>query len=116
VSSDLIALVVAIALGLVVVGLGLRRKLGDTTRDWLPQPGEPTSQVTPRPAAAEPRRPLSARGRRWTVRAYLLLGVLYAVLAAQGGDDWAFRAAFAAVWALLALAIWLRKWPPHSTR
>lgn len=34
--NDLIAWIVAIALGIPVVILGLRRKLGDTTSNWLP--------------------------------------------------------------------------------
>jgi hypothetical protein len=43
-SSDLMAWIVAITLGLAVVGLGLRRYLADITRNWLPRFGEPRSR------------------------------------------------------------------------
>jgi hypothetical protein len=45
-SSDFIAWIVAIALGVAVVGLGWRRKLADTTRNWLPWFGETSEQAT----------------------------------------------------------------------
>jgi hypothetical protein len=38
-SSDFVAWVIAIALGIAVVVLGLRRNLSETTRNWLPRFG-----------------------------------------------------------------------------
>jgi hypothetical protein len=68
-SSDLIALVGAIALGIAVVVLGLRRNLCETTRNGLPWFGEDPEQVLPTLGLYEGeerrRRPLSPRQRRW---------------------------------------------------
>ena len=115
--SDLIASIVAIALGVVVVGLGLRRNLGDVTRSWLPRPGEASEWVT---ATAAPldgerrRRPLSPRQRRWIVRFYLLLSLGNGAIALLGGNDRLFHAVLAVLFALAAVAFWLKKWPPPA--
>lgn len=45
-SSDLIALAVAITLGIAVVVLGLRRNLSDTTRNGLPPFGGASEGAT----------------------------------------------------------------------
>jgi hypothetical protein len=58
-SSDLIALIVGITFGIAVVGLGLRRELGDVTRSWLPQFGE-----APEPVIAGPELSEGGQGRR----------------------------------------------------
>lgn len=116
-SSDLIALVVAIALGVAVVGMGLRRNLGDTTRDWLPRPGEASEWVTATSGAPDGERrhrPLSPRQRRWIVGVYLLLSLCNAALALSEADDRLFHAIIAGLWALLAVAFLLKKWPPEA--
>lgn len=113
-SSDFIAWIVAIALGVAVVGLGWRRKLADTTRNWLPRFGEASEQATvpPGPSDAEQRRrPLSSRQRRWIVWGYLLISLCNAALALLGADDRLFHAIIAALFALSAVAFFLKKWP-----
>jgi hypothetical protein len=114
-SSDFIAWVVAIALGVAVVGLGWRRKLADTTRNWLPRFGEASEQATVPPGlsdAEKRRRPLSPQQRRWIVWGYLLIGLCNAALALLGADDRLFHAIIAALFALSAVAFLLKKWPP----
>jgi hypothetical protein len=114
-SSDFIAWIVAIALGVAVVGLGWRRKLADTTRNWLPRFGEASEQATvpPGPSDAEQRhRPLSPRQRRRIVWGYLLISLCNAALALLGADDRLFHAIIAALFALSAVAFLLKKWPP----
>jgi hypothetical protein len=64
-SSDLIAWIVAITLGIAVVGLGLRRILADVTRSWLPRFGGDSERATATLGLYEGeerrRRPLSPR-------------------------------------------------------
>lgn len=104
-SGDLIAVGVAIMLGVVVVGMGLQRNLADTTRRWLPRPGE-----------ASEREVATSRSPRWRAKATfanptaetvagggsLLLGLAYAAMAVLWADDKLIHAVFAALWAMVA--------------
>lgn len=107
--TDLIALVVAIGLGAVVVVVGLRRDLSETTRSNLPRFGE-----DPEPATAtvgfwegEQRggRPLSPRQGRWLASLNLLLALGNAADAILSSDDRLLHAAGAALFALAALVM-----------
>jgi hypothetical protein len=114
-SSDLIAWVVAITLGVAVIGLGLRRNLADTTRNWLPRFEEAPElpAATPGLPDGERRhRPLSPRQRQWIVGVYLLLGLCNAALALLSANDRLFHVLSAALFALSALVFLLKKWPP----
>jgi hypothetical protein len=65
--SDLIAWIVAVALGAIVVIVGLRRNLADTTRNSLPWFGEALGQATASPGLfddAQMNHPFSSRQRR----------------------------------------------------
>jgi hypothetical protein len=115
-SSDLIAWIVAITLGLAVVGLGLRRDLGEVTRKWLPQFGEASNRATATPGPVDDgqmRRQLSPGQRRFAIWSYLLLGLCYAVIAILSADDRLLHASTAAVWATGAVVLLLkgdRRW------
>jgi hypothetical protein len=113
--SELIAWVVAITLGVVVVALGLRRNLSETTRHGLPRFGGDPERATSTPGLYEgeerQRRPLSPRQRRWMVGAFLLLGLAYAVMALLSANDRLIHAVFAAAWAIIAVAYFLGKLP-----
>ena len=114
-SSELIAWVVAITLGVAVVVLGMRRNLADTTRDWLPRPGEPSEWVVAAlgsPDGGRWRRPFSPRQRRLAVWGYLLIGLCNAALALLWANERLFHAIIAALFALLAVAVLLKKWSP----
>jgi predicted lysophospholipase L1 biosynthesis ABC-type transport system permease subunit len=113
-SSDLIAGIVAIALGIVVVGLGLRRNLGETTRNWLPQAGEASAWTTATagaPGVERRRRPLSPRQRRWMIGCYLLMSLGFAVFAVVSAHERLFNAILAATFGLGAVVFWLRRSP-----
>lgn len=115
-SNDLIAWIVAIALGVAVVGLGWRRNLGEMTRDWLPRFGEASEQMIATPDSfdgEQRRRPLSPRQRRWIVGGYLLFSLWNAILAALSADDRLFHAILAAGFAFSAVAL-LKKWRPYA--
>lgn len=113
-SSDLIALVVAITLGVAVVGLGWRRNLGDVTREWLPRFGK-----APKPATAtagsfdggQGRRRLSPRQRRFLIWSYLFIGLGHAGLAALSAGDRLWHVISAALFALGAAGIALKRLP-----
>jgi hypothetical protein len=113
-SSDLIAWVVAVTLGIAVVGLGLRRNLGGTTRNWLPRFEGASEQET---GALGPsgdgqrRRLLSRRQRRWMSGGFLLLGLAYAVMAMLWANDRLIHAVFAALWVIIAVAYFQGKLP-----
>jgi len=115
-SSDLVAWVVAIGLGVAVVGLGLRRNLGDATRSWLPRPEGTSEQETAMRELYEGRerrrRPMSPRQRRWFGAFCLLFALTDAAHAVLSADSRVFNAIFAALFALGAVAIMLKKWPP----
>ena len=114
-SSDLIAWVVGITLGIAVVCLGLRRNLADVTRSWLPRFGE-----APKPATApwsfdggQGRRQTSPRQRRFFIGAYLLLSLYNAVLAVLWADDRLLHVGSAVLFAIGAVVFLLKK-PPSS--
>jgi hypothetical protein len=110
--SDLVALIVAITLGVAVVSLGWRRNLGDTTRNWLPRFGEASDRETAppeSPAGDWRRRPLSPRQRRWMIWAYLLMSLTFAAFAVLSAHDRLFNAILAATFALNVAVLWLRK-------
>jgi hypothetical protein len=114
-SSDLIAWIVAITLGLVVVGLGLRRDLDKTTRNWLPRfEGPQRATATPGPSdGGQARRQLSPRQRRFVIWLYLLLSLYNAVLAILSADDRLLHVSSAALWATGTVVLLLkgdRRW------
>jgi hypothetical protein len=116
--SDLVAWVVAIGLGVSVVGLGLRRNLGDATRSWLPRFGEASEQVAATPAPStegQGSRELSPRQRRWVIRGYLLFSLCYAAVAVLSTDDRLANAIFAALFALSAVVLLRRRSPSSSS-
>lgn len=109
--SDLIALVVAITLGLVVVGLGLRRNLSDVTRSWLPQFGDAPKSTGPLGSfdGGQGRRQISPRQRRLSIWLYLLISVGYAASSVVSAESRLWHASMAALFAIGALVFWLRK-------
>jgi len=113
-SSDLIAWVVAITLGIAVVVLGLRRNLSETTRNGLPRFGgasEPETATLGSSGGERWRRPLSPRERRWMIWAYLLMSLTFAAFAVLSGHDRLFNAILAATFALNAAVCWLKRSP-----
>jgi len=118
-SSDLIAWIVAIALGVAVVVLGLRRNLGETTRNWLPRSEGASEQETGElgpPGDDQRRRPLSPRQRRWMSGGFLLFGLAYAVMAVLWANDRLIHAVFAALWVIIAVAYFQGKLPLSANR
>jgi hypothetical protein len=117
--SDLIAWIVAIVLGVAVVGLGLRRNLGDTTRNWLPRSEEASGQGIGELApfdGEQRRRPLSPRQRRWMIWAYLLMSLSIAAFAVLSAHNRLFNAILAATFALNAAVLWLKRSPSSLDR
>lgn len=106
-SSDLLAWVVAISLGIAVVVLGLRRNLSETTRNGLPRFGGDTGRETPTLGLYEGeerrRRPLSPRQRRWLVSFYLLIALTYATFAVLSADSRLHDGGIAGLFALGAV-------------
>lgn len=115
-SSDLIAWVVAIALGLAVVVLGLRRNLSETTRNGLPRFGGERSTATLGLYEGEERRrrPLSPQQRRWMICTYLLTSLTFAAFAVSSAHERLFSAMLAATFALNAVVLWLKRSPSSS--
>jgi hypothetical protein len=113
-SSDLIAWVVAITLGIAVVVLGLRRNLADVTQSWPPRFGEASKPVTATPEpldGGQGRRELSPRQRRFAIWAYLLASVFNAALAVLSADDRLLHAVSAALFAIGAVVFLLKRSP-----
>jgi hypothetical protein len=106
-SSDLVALVVALTLGTAVVILGLRRNLSETTRNGLPRFGGDPERVTGVLGLYEGgerrRRPLSPRQRRWLALLYLLMALTDAASAVLSADDRLVHASTAGLFALGAV-------------
>jgi len=119
-SSDLIAWVVAIALGIAVVVLGLRRNLSETTRNGLPRFGGDPERATATLGLYEGeerrRRPLSPRQKRWMAGGFLLLGLAYAVMALMWANDRLIHAVFAALWVIVAVGYFLGRLPLSVNR
>lgn len=119
-SSDLIAWVVAITLGVAVVVLGLRRNLSETTRNGLPRFGGNPEGVTVTLGLYEGgdrrRRPLSPRQKRWMAGGFLLLGLAYAVMALLSANDRWIHAVFAALWVIVAVGYFLGRLPLSVNR
>jgi hypothetical protein len=116
-SSDLIALAVALTLGTAVVIVGLRRNLSETTRNGLPRfgrdPERPTATLGLYEGEERKRRPLSRRQRRRLVSLYLLIALSQAASAVLSHDR-LIHAAAAALLVLGAVVLLLRK-PPHPS-
>jgi hypothetical protein len=113
-TSELIAWLVALTLGVVVVGAGLRRNLADTTRRWLPRPGEEFEREVAIPRSLEGGRrprPLTLRQRRWVAGGYLLLGVAWAAMALLSADDTLIHAVLAALSAISAVGYFFGRLP-----
>jgi hypothetical protein len=110
-SSDLIAWVVAVGLGTVVVVVGLRRDLSETTRSNLPRFGEDSEPATAAVGLWEGEqrgRPPSPRQTRWLASLNLLLALGSAADAVLSADDRLLHAVAAATFALGA-AVLLRR-------
>jgi hypothetical protein len=104
-SSDLIAAIVAITLGIAVVVLGLRRNLSEITRDGLPRFDGDPERATPMLGLYEGeergrRRPLSPRQRRWAASFYLLFALFYAAFAVLSAESRLHDASIAGLFAL----------------
>jgi hypothetical protein len=113
-SNDLIAWIVAITLGLIVVGLGLRRDLAEITRNWLPRFEEASERATPTPGPSDGgqgRRQLSPRQRQWVIWAYLMISLCNAVLAVLWADNRLLHAVSAALFAIGAVVLMLKRSP-----
>jgi hypothetical protein len=106
-SSDLVAWVVAVSLGIAVVVLGLMRNLSETTRNGLPRFGGDPKRATVTLGLYEGeerrRRPLSRRRRRWAVSLYLLIALIDTALALLSADDRLLHASTAGLFALGAV-------------
>jgi hypothetical protein len=106
-SSDLIALVVAVTLGIAVVVLGLRRNLAETTRNGLPRfgggPDRATATLGLYEGEERRRRPVSPRQRRWLVSFWLLIAITYAAFAVLSADSRLLHAITAGTFALGAV-------------
>lgn len=117
-STDLIALIVAIGLGIVVVVVGLRRDLSEVTRSNLPRFGDDSESTTATVGLWEGeqrgRSPLSPRQARWFASLYLLGGVINAASLVLSPNDRLLHAAAAAAFTLAAVRLWQRKWPYSS--
>jgi len=117
-SSDLVALVVAVTLGVAVVVVGMRRNLSDTTRNGLPRlGGEPeraTATLGLYEGGVRGRRPLSPRQRRWAIGAYLLMSLTWAAFAVLSARDRLFDAILAVGFAINAAVYWPKRSPSSS--
>ena len=117
-SSDLIAWVVGIVLGVAVVGLGLRRNLADVTQSWLPRfdegPGSAAATLESSDGG-QGRRQFSPRERRFALWAYPLLSACNAVFAVLSTDNRVGYAIIAVLFALVAVALKL-EWGPYSLK
>ena len=117
-SSDLIAWVVGIVLGVAVIGLGLRRNLADVTQSWLPRFDEGTGSATATLESFDSkqrRRQLSPRERRFALWFYPLLSACNAVFAVLSTDHRVGYAIVAVLFALVAVALKL-EWGPYSSK
>lgn len=115
-SSDLIAWVVGIVLGVAAIGLGLRRNLADVTQSWLPRFDEGTGSATATLESfdgKQRRRQLSLRERRFALWFYPLLSACNAVFAVLSTD--VGYAIIAVLFALVAVAVKL-EWGPYSSK
>lgn len=106
-SSDLLAGLVALALGIAVLILGLRRNLSEVTRDGLPRPEEGSEQTIatlgPYEGEERRRRSLSPRQRRWLVSFNLLMALAYGAFAVLSANDGPLHASLAGLFALVAM-------------
>ena len=113
-SSDLIAGVVAIAFGIVVVGVGLRRDLSDVTRSGLPRykrDPEATTIATELPVGE--RNQLSPLTRKLGIGLYLFMGLTYAIFAVLEANERLVHASLAVLFAIATVVFLLRR--PSST-
>jgi len=107
-SGDLIVLAAAVGLSLVVVLLGSRRDLGDTTRSWLPRFGKDPESADVGPVASVGeggRRPLTPLQRRLLAGMYLFFATYNAVSALSWADDPLFRGLTAVVFTGCAVVL-----------
>jgi hypothetical protein len=116
-SSDLIAWIVAISLGIAVVVLGLRRNLSQATRNGLPRFGG-GERATPTLGlyigAERRRRPLSSQHRRWLVAFYVLIAFTDTAFAVLSADNRLLHASTAGLFALGAVFL-LRQGSSHPS-
>jgi hypothetical protein len=111
-SSDLVAWVVGITLGIAVVGLGLRRNLADVTRSWLPRFGaapEPPMATPESSDGGQGHRQLSPRQRQFVIWGYLLISLCNAAFAVSRADNRLLHVVSAALFAISALVLMLKR-------
>lgn len=116
-STDLIAGVIGLALGIAVVVLGLRRNLSEVTRGWLPRYGEASKAATVWPEFYEGGRRdrrLSPRRRKLGIWLYAFISLCNAAFAVHGAHDRGMHAANAAVFAIGAVVFTLRRPSPGN--
>lgn len=110
-SSDLIAGVVALALGVVVVGVGLRRNLSEVTRSSLPryERDPEATAIATELYAGERRNQLSPMTRKFGICFYLLISLSSATFAVLGGRDRPMHVLMAATAAVGVVGFVLRR-------
>jgi hypothetical protein len=116
-STDVIALIIALGLGIAVVVLGLRRDLSETTRNGLPRFGEAPEQATAAVGPSEggqERKPLSPKQARGLAALYLLIGLGNAVDAVLSSDGRAVHVVLPAGFTLCAVLLLIRRLPFSS--
>jgi peptidoglycan/LPS O-acetylase OafA/YrhL len=111
-SSDLLAVLIAVGLGAAVVILGLKRNLSETTRSGLPRYGGPeraTATLGLYEGEERPRRRPSRREQRWFVAVYLVWALFEAAVAVLSSHDTLIHAAMAGLLLLAVAVLLLRK-------
>lgn len=118
-NSDLIALVVGLALAFFVVGLGLRRRrLGELTQRWLPQfESAHTHAPEGRRSYADERGRRRMSTRTWwlIVGLYSIWALYHAVAAIVTDEERLFHASFA-VLLFIGVAVYVWKRPLWTRR
>lgn len=107
-SSDLIAVIVAGVLGVAVVVLGRRRRLGASTDEWLPEFGPDRTAKGPPPPIRFERSPPSPRQRRMMIGFWLAFGLAWAGIAIFSANDRLGNVLLAGMYLLSALLYWFR--------
>lgn len=109
VSSDLIAVVFAGALGIAVVILGWRRRLGPSTDEWLPEYGGDHTEKGPPPPIRFAQTQPSPPQRRMMIGLWMAFGVSWAAFAIFSAHNRLENAVLAAGYLVTGLINW-RRW------
>jgi hypothetical protein len=110
-SSDLLAGVVGLTLGIAVVVVGLRRNLSNVTRSGLPRYGGRSEATTAPPEffdVGQGRHQLSPWERKLSIWLYLFMSLSYAAFAVLKAEDRLLHV-FSAVLAIAAMVFMLRR-------